>query len=440
MAEALRSDPAGRSMALLFQLDKRCWALDAAFVARVLPAQPARPAGFLPLQFCGVVAYAGEVLPLLDLRTRLDLPESESPDNELLVLTFGAQSYALRVERVIQIVARNEGQNLVWRGQPVTFVDVATVLLDALEESASAPPLAAAKNRAIEPSASTEMAELPGLDEIRAATAASLVIETDFGRERLPRYCVVELCESLATVAVPDPRPLFQGAAFYRDQLLPIVSLDRLLGRQEPSAAKVFVIVDVAGRLCALSVKSVVGMSNEPAPIIDLRALLLEHLPEETERHATRDQRSAETAAEEGTRFLVTEAAGRPCGFSLDSVAHIHAASAVIRAPRTQGAAPIGVAAIAGRVMPVLDLPDSLGLGQGAERQQFIEFASASDGNFAVAVDRVVGISSIVPSALLPAPRGSNISAVVSREDASLLWIIDAVSLAQSLQGDAHAG
>ncbi|MGA3302736.1 MAG: chemotaxis protein CheW [Methylovirgula sp.] len=442
MAEALRSDPAGRSTALLFQLDKKCWALDAAFVARVLPNQPARPAGFLPLQFSGVVAYAGEVLPLLDLRTRLNLPESESPAGELLVLTFGAQSYALRVERVIQIVVRNEGQDLIWRGQTVTFIDVAAVLLDALEETASAPPQAPTRNRAIEPIHPTEMAELPGLDEIRAATAASLVVETASGRERLPRYSVVELCEDLPRVAVPDPRLLFQGAAFYRDQLLPIVSLDRLLGRtgQEPSADKVFVIVDVAGRLCAISVKSVVGMSNEPVSNIDLRALLLEHLPEGAERLAMQQQRPAETPAEEGTRFLVTEAAGRPCGFSLDSVIHIHAASAVIRAPRTQGAAPIGVAAIAGRVMPVLDLPDSLGLGQGATRQQFIEFASPDEGNFAVAVDRVVGISSIAPSALLPAPRGSNISAVVSQGDASLLWIIDAVLLAQSLQGGAHVG
>ena len=145
MAEVLRSEPAGRASALLFHLDKRCWAIDAATVARVLPDQPARPAGFLPLQFCGVVAYAGEVLPLLDLRTRLNLPERESPDGELLVLTFGAHSYALRVERVIQIVARNEGQDLVWRGQTVTFIDVAAVLLDALEETAIGPATSAGK-------------------------------------------------------------------------------------------------------------------------------------------------------------------------------------------------------------------------------------------------------------------------------------------------------
>ena len=214
MADALCSDPAGRSMALLFQLDKKCWALDVAFVARVLPNQPARPAGFLPLQFSGVVAYAGEVLPLLDLRTRLNLPESESADSELLVLTFGAQSYALRVERVIQIVARNEGQDLVWRGQTVAFVDVAAVLLDALEETASAPPQTPARNRAIEPNHPTETAELPGLDEIRAATAASLVVETDFGRERLPRYSVVELCEDLPRVAVPDPGRSFKAPRF----------------------------------------------------------------------------------------------------------------------------------------------------------------------------------------------------------------------------------
>ena len=280
------------------------------------------------------------------------------------------------------------------------------------------------------------------MDEIRAATAASLVVETDSGRERLPRYSVIELCEDLATVAVPDPRPLFQGAAFYRDQLLPIVSLDRLLGRtgQGPSADRVFVIVDVAGRLCAISVKGIIGMSNEPMPNIDLRALLLEHLPGEPERHSIESHRPAEPSTEDGARFLVTEAGGRPCGFRLDSVVHIHAASAVIRAPRTNGAATLGVASIAGRVMPVLDLPDSLGLSQSGKRQQFIEFTSPDDGNFAVAVDRVLGISSIAPASLLPAPRGSHISALAPRGDAPLLWIIDAVSLAQALQGDAHAG
>lgn len=443
MADALRSDPARRFRALLFHLGKRCWAIDAATVARVLPNQPVRPAGFFPSQFRGVVAYAGEVLPLLDVRRQLGVLEDDTTQGELLVLVVGGQNYALHVDRVIQIVAHDEDEDLVWRGQSVAFIDVVAMLLEALREGASVPLQSQAKNRSIEATPRSETAELPGLDEMRAVTAASLVVETAGGRERLSRYSVVELCEDLASVAVPDPRPLFQGAAFYRDQLLPIVSLDRLLGRmgQAPSADKVFVIVDVAGRLCALSVKSIIGMSNEPASVIDLRALLLEYLPEEAEANASQRQRPAEQGeAEEGTRFLVTEAAGRACGFSLDSVVHIHAASAVIRAPSAQGAAPIGVAAIAGRVMPVLDLPDSLGLVQTARRQQFIEFTSPDDGNFAVAVDRVVGISSIAPSALLPAPRGSNISAVVSRSDASLLWIIDASSLAQSLQGNAHAG
>jgi chemotaxis signal transduction protein len=428
--------------ALLFQLDKRCWAVDAAYVSRVIPDQPVRPAGFLPSQFRGVVAYAGEVLPLLDLHKQLDLGERESEGGELIVLAFAGQNYALRVERVVQTIAYEEGEDVVWRGQPVAFIDLTTMLSEALAEGAMAPLQGPSRSRPLETAAAHSDTELPALAEIRAAKAASLVVEIETGRERLPRYSVVELCEDLPIVAVPDPRPLFQGAAFYRDQLIPIVSLDALLARteQHSSSRNVFVIVDVAGRLCALSVKSIVGMSNDPAPILDLRALLSEHLPEELERAAPRPQGGEEMSGPDSARFLVTEAGGRSCGFRLESVVHIHAASAVIRAPKPESKAPLGVASIAGRVMPVLDLAGSLGLGNTKRAQQFVELASIGEANFAVAVDRVVGIAALPASALLPAPRGNHISTLATRADAPLLWIVDPVSLAEALQGGAHAG
>jgi len=88
------------------------------------------------------------------------------------------------------------------------------------------------------------------------------------------------------------------------------------------------------------------------------------------------------------------------------------------------------VAAIGGRVLPVLDLAALLGLNAGPAMQQFIELRSQETGTFVVAIDRVVGVVSIAQDALVPPPEGAAISAV-ARLGSNLVWILAASLIAR---------
>ena len=273
----------------------------------------------------------------------------------------------------------------------------------------------------------------------------SLVVETAGSRHRLPLDCVIELCETLAIAAIPDPRPLLAGAAFFRDTLLPVVPLDALLDRPatDSAACGAFVVIDVEGRRAALAVKHVIGMSSEPADGIDLAALLSRLLPEpERACDSASPMRVEPPAAKLEAGYLLAELAGQTCGFALPSVIRIHAAGQVVPAPAGAGAMMMGVTAIGGRVVPVLDLATRLDLWPRLAGQHFIEFTSPSAGTFVVAVERIVGMAAIEHESLIAPPPGSLIGAVArdSQLGAELIWIIDAASIAAEAGGRGDAG
>ena len=74
-------------------------------VMRVVAGQPVKRLPLLPPAIRGVVAYGGKVVPVLHLRRLLDLPDGEETDGELLLVATGSESYALSVDRVVQIGA-----------------------------------------------------------------------------------------------------------------------------------------------------------------------------------------------------------------------------------------------------------------------------------------------------------------------------------------------
>lgn len=56
----------------------------------------------------GVIDLRGEVLPVIDLRRRLDLPpQAPTPDSRLMVLSLGDRSSALIVDGVDQVLTLN---------------------------------------------------------------------------------------------------------------------------------------------------------------------------------------------------------------------------------------------------------------------------------------------------------------------------------------------
>lgn len=411
--------------AVLFWLGGQCCAVLADRVARVVGAHPITRLPLLPPEVPGVVALAGKVAPVLDLRRILGLPAADRRNAELVLVTIGTQTYALPVDRLLQIAVGSWTAESRWRDTAVRLVDVEGILRRFLPDDAAAGMSLAS----VQMARSAPVEQSPAL----RTRSAALAVETEASQEALPLDCVVELSESLPTVAVPDAR--FAGAAFHRGALLPLVSLDALLGRAgtDKGVGGSFVVVDVDGRRCVLVVKRIAGLAAEAAKVIDLRSLLADLLPEP--RSALRSTPPQQTRVGR-TRYLLVELAGRTCAFALNSVAHIHAGCRILAAPRLTRSKTAGVTAIGGRVLPVLDLAARLGIAVRTQMQQFVELKSQAADTFLVGVDRILGIAAIAHDALVRSTEGGAISAV-ARLDGKLVWILAASLIAERGEPDA---
>jgi chemotaxis signal transduction protein len=425
-------DRAG-SKVLLFWQGGECCAIPADLVVKVVPSQPLTLLPFLPKPVLGVVAISGKVVPVLDLHLMLDLPSGDQMSGELVLVAMGAETFGLRVDHVLRITAHLDQ----WLDTPVRLIDVGDLFERHLRERTTA--LAALVSLDV-----TRLHAVPGESAaqdqatVLGVRGAALAVETARSYEFLPLDLVVELSETLPVASVPDPSPVFAGAAFFRDTLLPVICLDSLLGRPlAPAEARgSFIVVDADGRRCALAVKQMIGLvpDAEPESVIDIRRLLESLLPQTEPGGRAAMVPAAPAPTTQGpapeTRYLMVELTGQMCAFALPSVAHIHAECRVVQMPAATHSAAVGVTAIGGRVLPVLDLAAALGLATGSAPQHFIELKSQQTGPFMVAIDRIVGIAAIGQDALIPPLDGGAVNAV-ARLGANLVWVLDAASIVE---------
>src|SRR5579872_1989710 len=104
-------------------------------------------------------------------------------------------------------------------------------------------------------------------------------VETATRSYLLPLDAIVELCDALPLAPSGEPHPLIAGTARYREETLPVIALDVLLGEapREPRPPwGGFVVIAAGGRRCILAVARVgrlVGIAAPEAPL-DLAARL----------------------------------------------------------------------------------------------------------------------------------------------------------------------
>jgi chemotaxis signal transduction protein len=389
---------------VLFMLgDHRCM-ISADRVVRIDGARPITRVPLLPPEVAGIVVLGGKVIPVLALRSMLDLPAQAA--GELVVVSSGGGNYVLLVDRVLLIGASTAEQ------QETLFIDVDALLGRILSsELAVGMPLSSADITESTPSAPKALLE-----------DRALAVETETSRELLPLEAVVELSETLPVVAIPDP--ILAGAVLHRDRLVPLISLDALLGRPASNGAS-FVVVEVEGRRCALAVKAVIGLSAETADTVDLRSLLTNLLPAAAPVAPETQRQTPANAA--SLRYLLVELTGRTCAFALSSVTRIYAGCRVLKA--SAGHAVVGVTSVGGRVLPVLDLARLLGIDAVPGMQHFVELKSSTE-TFVVGVDHIAGVVSIGQDILVRQAEGGAIAAV-AQLDGKLVWILAASLLAE---------
>jgi purine-binding chemotaxis protein CheW len=89
-----------------FRLGDDLFAADIAAVERVLRHQPPTPVPNLPAWIEGVIDYRGQVVPVLDLRKRFELPAAAvTASTRILVFTVEANWVAAVVDAVVEVTA-----------------------------------------------------------------------------------------------------------------------------------------------------------------------------------------------------------------------------------------------------------------------------------------------------------------------------------------------
>lgn len=93
-----------RSQLVVFRVGRERYAVDVFSVERVLRYEKPRSIPNVPAWLDGVIDYGGRAVPVIDLRTRFDLPASTEVDHaRMLVFTVGDERIAATVDAVDEI-------------------------------------------------------------------------------------------------------------------------------------------------------------------------------------------------------------------------------------------------------------------------------------------------------------------------------------------------
>jgi purine-binding chemotaxis protein CheW len=95
-----------RAQIVIFRVGDQQYAADVFSVERVLRFVTPRPIPNVPAWLDGVIDYEGRVVPVLDLRTRFDLPLAEHRElgRILVLVTAGAEGGESRIAAVVDAV------------------------------------------------------------------------------------------------------------------------------------------------------------------------------------------------------------------------------------------------------------------------------------------------------------------------------------------------
>ncbi len=96
---------------LLFYIDNMLYAASLALVKEILPVQRLTKLPFIPPHVKGIINLRGKVVPIIDTRTKFDLPEIPYTDRTcIIVLTINTTQVGLIVDSVSEVLSIAEAQ------------------------------------------------------------------------------------------------------------------------------------------------------------------------------------------------------------------------------------------------------------------------------------------------------------------------------------------
>lgn len=141
MSPPAKGAKSSRIQLVTFRVGDDRFAVDIFVVERVLRFTPPRPIPNVPAWLEGVIDFGGKVVPVIDLRTRFELPQAASREGaRLLVVNTGTDWMAAIVDAVDEVATVTDAQ---LEAPPAIFRGLARQYLKALvrREQDGEPPL-----------------------------------------------------------------------------------------------------------------------------------------------------------------------------------------------------------------------------------------------------------------------------------------------------------
>jgi chemotaxis signal transduction protein len=388
---------------LIVRSAARRWALPLERVLRAGAVDRLTRLPHAPKVWCGATSHRGRVVPVLDLAR---LHGTEEPNAGLVVLVFlDGQIVGLRVAEIDGIRPSEESGPEIW--------DLDKIAL---------PPLAA-RHAASDASA----------DE-RTATASEplergLAVKIGGQRYWLPSAQVAEVLEATAPIEVPWADPRVPAILIHGSSVLPVVRVDLLLGLEAAPGGPL--IVACAGtRRIILQVDETSGITtSSTTPVLPLVALL-ESLPGNSQETVKPRGESVRTLDEAWLAFVLEhQTCLLPLRLVLSVAAGSHRAAIPAGAPR----ALIGVSAIGGRILPVVDQRQALGLSTNEPSAVDIVVAPPDAPHFILAAQQIDGIVRLRAD-LVRATGGRTMIDGVAHLGDRLVWLLAPAALAPTAE------
>ena len=446
---------------ILFEVAGLTFALPAEALIKVTEPVPVTPLPFVGGDVEGMVSAGGDIVAQIDLGRRLGLAPRPALPSALMLVRIDGRPLALRISRLLakaeideeEIRAAESGAGpaiagaFAWQDRDVALLRLERLGLDDLATVTIGRPVAM-------------LGDLERRKTV-AAAAGLPVLMVRCGREpyALPLERVQEVVTVDRLTALPRAPAEMLGLTVLRGVPLPVLSLARLLGGDEPGSRKnhPLAVVGHDGHRFALAVDAILGMrrlepaslhpltearggvagyhigaDQVPAGLIDLETLLaagsgarlLAFAPAETGANP-----AASGLPEPERRFLTFLIGSETFGIDLERVERIAEHRAPLPLPGRRHAALAGMVEIAGKVVPMADLRRPLGRPATVTRRTALVLARGSRGVWAVVVDRLARIVGIPVSAIKAAGSGSHFIGEIARLDRTLMPILDPAAL-----------
>jgi purine-binding chemotaxis protein CheW len=417
------------SQYVTFYLKEDLYAVPVESVREILRLPPVTPLPLAPAYVEGLANLRGEILPVVDLRSRLGMERLAGEERKVLVLDRGGKPLGVVVDRTDQVLRIEEDR--VERGgceEAGRFVAGVIRHEGALLMLLDVPRILEGKKDDGSSGGTEGRIRLPEEERILEAQVQVVVLELGEQAFAFPIENVREIVRYAEPTAIPEALPWVRGIFELRGKILTVLDLRARLGIEAvpPDEFTKILVLASEGRQAGFVVDRVREVLRLPQSRVVPPPGLVKRANEGIRGIIERDRETLllldgevllpregggeevfsgqEILSEEDRRTLVVfTLEGQEYGVPIEGIREIGRVGEVTRIPGAPAFVE-GISNLRGEVLPVIDLRRKFGMGTG-ERDFRTRILVAEEGGrtSGFVVDSVIGVERTLASLVRPA-------------------------------------